>query len=70
MLDEFCGRRGMTQLAVVSRVVEWFGTQDEVVQASVLGLLSDEALGELAGSLLGRRAVSPTSELTPSVQGG
>ena len=46
-LDEFCSRRGMTQIAVVSRVVKWFGRQDEVIQASVLGLLSDDVLAKL-----------------------
>lgn len=47
-LDKLCERRGMTQIAVLSRLVKWFGRQDEVIQASVLGLLSDEMLGDLA----------------------
>jgi hypothetical protein len=47
-LDKLCEKRGMTQIAVLSRLVKWFGRQDEVVQASVLGLLSDEMLGELS----------------------
>jgi hypothetical protein len=47
-LDQLCEKRGMTQIAVLSRLVKWFGRQDEVVQASVLGLLSDEMLGELS----------------------
>ena len=55
-LDKLCDRRGMTQIAVLSRLVKWFGRQDEVVQASVLGLLSDEMLGELAGVLQRRMA--------------
>ena len=50
VLDKLCDRRGMTQLAVMSRLVTWFGRQDQVIQASVLGLLSDEVLGELADS--------------------
>jgi hypothetical protein len=48
LLDQLCDRRGMTQLAVMSRLVTWFGKQDEVIQASVLGLLSDKTLGMLA----------------------
>jgi hypothetical protein len=40
----------MTQLAVMSRPATWFGGQDQVIQASVLGLLSDEVLGELAAA--------------------
>ena len=57
-LDKLCERRGMTQIAVLSRLVKWFGRQDEVVQASVLGLLSDEMLGDLSQVLLKRMAVS------------
>ena len=53
-LDRLCERRGMTQIAVLSRLVKWFATQDEVIQASVLGLMSDESLGELAEILLQR----------------
>ena len=53
-LDKLCAKRGMTQIAVLSRVVKWFGRQDELVQASVLGLLSDEMLGQLAPKLLGQ----------------
>ena len=55
-LDKLCERRGMTQIAVLSRLVKWFGRQDEVVQASVLGLLSDEMLGDLSHVLLKRLA--------------
>src|SRR3954464_1105828 len=47
-LDEVCDLRGMTQIAVLSRLVKWFATQDEVVQASVLNLMSEERLGELS----------------------
>jgi hypothetical protein len=55
-LDKLCERRGMTQIAVLSRLVRWFADQDEVVQASVLGLMSDGSLGELANLLLKRLA--------------
>jgi hypothetical protein len=47
-LDKLCEKRGMTQISVLSRLVKWFGRQDEVIQASVLGLLSDEMLAQLA----------------------
>jgi hypothetical protein len=53
-LDKLCEKRGMTQIAVLSRLVRWFVAQDEVVQASVLGLMSDAYLGELAPILLKR----------------
>lgn len=63
-LDKLCERRGMTQIAVLSRLVKWFGRQDEVVQASVLGLLSDEMLGDLGEILLKR--LSATSQAAKS----
>ena len=55
-LDTLCERRGMTQIAVLARLVSWFGKQDEVVQASVLGLLSDDALADLAHVLVERQS--------------
>jgi hypothetical protein len=54
-LDKLCEKRGMTQIAVLSRLVKWFGGQGEVVQASVLSLLSDTTLGDLAKVQLGAR---------------
>jgi len=51
-LDDLCELRGMTQIAVLSRLVKWFAVQDEVLQAAVLDLLSERRLGELAGALL------------------
>jgi hypothetical protein len=57
-LDKLCDRRGMTQIATLSRLVVWFGKQDQVIQASILGLLSDETLGELAGA----RAATATTK--------
>ena len=62
-LDKLCERRGMTQIAVLSRLVKWFGRQDEVVQASILGLLSEATLGDLAEVLLKRLA--STTEAKP-----
>ena len=60
-LDKLCERRGMTQIAVLSRLVKWFVAQDEVVQASVLGLMSEEYLGDLSQILL-KRLGSRTGE--------
>ncbi|HEX8910852.1 MAG TPA: hypothetical protein VF796_00735 [Humisphaera sp.] len=79
-LDDLCEAKGMTQIAVLSRLVTWFGRQDEVIQASVLGLLSDEMLGGLTARLHGRLAAaaaaagggpggSPASPITPSNAG-
>ena len=55
-LDRVIELRGMTQIAVVSRMVKWLARQDEVVQASVLGLISDQEFDSLAEVLLRRLA--------------
>jgi hypothetical protein len=67
-LDELSERRGMTQIAIMSRVVHWLVAQDEVVQASVLGLLSDEALGDIAQVLL-KRLAAQASDTPPGTKG-
>lgn len=51
-LDKLCDRRGMTQIAVMSRMVQWFVKQDEFVQTAVLGGLSDATLQQLARNLM------------------
>jgi len=58
-IDELTEKRGMTQIAILSRLVKWFSRQDEVVQASVLGLLSDDMLGDLT-QLLHKRLTAST----------
>ena len=55
-LDDLCHKRGMTQIAVLSRLVTWFAKQDEIVQASILRSLSEESVGALAQQLLTRMA--------------
>jgi len=55
-LDELCRKRGMTQIAVLSRLVTWFSRQDEVIQASVLQGLSDRSIAVLARRLLEQMA--------------
>jgi hypothetical protein len=53
-LDSLCERRGMTQIAVTSRLLSWFVGQDELVQATILGLLSNAAVASLPEMLLKR----------------
>jgi hypothetical protein len=53
-LDEFCDKRGMTQIAVISRLVGWFIKQDEVIKTAVMASLSDDALSRLAKQMLKR----------------
>lgn len=38
-VDKVCDRYGMSQQEVASRVYAWFAEQDEMVQASILGVL-------------------------------
>ena len=64
-VDDVCEKRGMTQIAVLSRLVKWFANQDEMIQASVLGLLSEEMLGDL-GQTLHQRLAAAASARTAS----
>jgi len=51
-LDTLCEKRGMTQIAVMSRLVAWLCEQNDLVQASILGQLSVKTQAELAQELL------------------
>jgi hypothetical protein len=51
-LEVICKRRGMTQIAVMSRLVNWFSLQDDYIQTAVLQTLSDASMATLAKSLL------------------
>lgn len=55
-LDKVCSKRGMTQIAVMSRLVGWFVRQDDVIQTAVMATLSDQAMSQLAKQLLKRLA--------------
>jgi hypothetical protein len=48
-LNEFCDRTGMTKVAAVSRLIDWFCRQSDSIQAMIQGLIppaveSDTAL--------------------------
>ena len=47
-LDDMCEKKGMTQIAFLSRLVEWFANQEEIIQVPVLVLVSDQPLAELS----------------------
>ena len=51
-LDELCDRRGMTQITVMSRMVNWFVAQDDTIQAVVLGSFSEQTMAGLARTML------------------
>ena len=36
-LTELCHRNGMTQVAVMSRITEWFANQEQLIQGAILG---------------------------------
>jgi predicted transcriptional regulator len=55
-LDRLCDKRGMTQIAVMSRLVGWFVKQDDVIQTAVMASLSEPTLGRLAKQILKRIA--------------
>jgi precorrin-6B methylase 2 len=55
-LEKVCERLGMTQLAVTTRMAKWFLSQDDTVQAVVLGSLSKESMRPLVRTLLQRVA--------------
>jgi predicted transcriptional regulator len=55
-LDQLCEKRGMTQIAMMSRLVGWFVKQDEVIQTAVMTSLSDAALSRLAKQMLKQMA--------------
>jgi hypothetical protein len=55
-LTDLCERLGMTQVAATSRVIEWFTTQSDVVQAAILGLYPRDIRAELAEMILKKMA--------------
>ena len=55
-LDKICEKRGMTQIALMSRLVGWFVRQDEVIQTAVMSSLSDSSMNHLARQVLKRFA--------------
>lgn len=55
-LTDLCDRLGMTQVAATSRVIEWFTTQNDVVQAAILGLYPKDIRSQLAEMILRQMA--------------
>jgi hypothetical protein len=53
-LTDLCDRLGMTQVAATSRVIEWFASQSDVVQAAILGLYPKDIRAEVAEMILKR----------------
>jgi hypothetical protein len=55
-LSNLSDRHGMTQVAMMSRVVEWFATQSEMIQSAVLGRFPEEIEADVAKLVLKRMA--------------
>ena len=54
-LEAMAADRGMTQFAMLARLVEWFAKEEPLVQAVVLRHIPGEVDGELAKILLKRQ---------------
>jgi len=53
-LSTLSDRHGMTQVAMMSRLVEWFAGQNELVQAAVLGRYPADIEPDVAKLILKR----------------
>jgi hypothetical protein len=49
-------RLGMTQVAVTSKLIEWFSSQDDAIQKAVLGLFPKDFEGDVATMILMKMA--------------
>jgi len=47
---------GITQIAITSRIVEWFANQPDLIQAAILGLYPDLIKQDVATLILNRLA--------------
>jgi hypothetical protein len=55
-LNELTDKAGMTQVALLSRLVEWFSHQTDMIQAAVLGQYPSEIEADIAKLILKRMA--------------
>ncbi|HRK31205.1 MAG TPA: hypothetical protein PLD59_09015 [Tepidisphaeraceae bacterium] len=55
-LQQTCDRNGMTQVAVSSRLVEWFHSQSDMLQAAILGHYPKQLEADIARLIIERMA--------------
>jgi methyl coenzyme M reductase beta subunit len=55
-VNELSRQNGMTQVAMTSRMIEWFAGQSELIQAAVLGRYPKEIEVDIAKLILQRMA--------------
>jgi hypothetical protein len=53
-LSALSDKHGMTQVAMMSRLVEWFASQEPLIQGAVLGHYPLEIEGDIARLILKR----------------
>ena len=63
-LGEISDHNGMTQVAVMSRMVNWFADQPELIQAAILGRYPKEIEHDVATLILKRMANQTDSAAT------
>jgi hypothetical protein len=56
MLSNVSQKNGMTQVAVMSRLMKWFHAQPDTIQAAVLGRYPSDYPGDIAKLILRRMA--------------
>ncbi len=56
MLSSLSARNGMTQVAIMSRLVKWFNAQPDSLQGAILGRYPDELEADIAKLILRRMA--------------
>ena len=50
--SELCHKHGMTQLSLISQVIEWLADQDDAVRGAVLGQCQPEIAEDIAKLIL------------------
>jgi len=51
-LNEFCDRTGMTKVAALSRLIDWFCRQSDSIQAIIQGLFPSAIESDIATLIL------------------
>lgn len=55
-INQMCDKAGMTQVAMLSRLVEWFANESDMVKAAVLGHYPAELQTDIAKLVMKRLA--------------
>lgn len=68
-VDRVCDRYGMAHQEVASRVYSWFAAQEEIVQASILGVLPETLEGHAADIYMEQVKARRAEHRTPRGKG-